>query len=243
MKELEEAMSKCWLCGDEATTREHRIKKSTIKYLFSSEKNPIVTMGNKRKPLQSPDSVFVKHDYNLCKTCNNERTQPFDKAYEKFFDYLISREKNILKNPRINLKTLRINQQDLFKYFIKSFCCVIDSVKHNIKTIPVPKELINTLLGADYNKSLVMQFCINMRTIKYPLTKVMMVSEVQHCSYHDGTFYISYYEAYAWLNIRYVYQTVRNKKEYNFRLNKHKMVPNYWVGKSKYITFTVLPIS
>ena len=135
-----------------------------------------------------------------------------------------------------------MDQQDLFKYFIKSFFCVIDSTKHT-QPIPVPKELINALLGADYNKSLVIQFCVNMPTIKYPLTKVMMISEVNHFTFDDGTVYINYYEAYGWLKIEYVYQTVRNKKEYNFRLNENKQIPNYWVGKSKYITFTVLPVS
>lgn len=45
------------------------------------------------------------------------------------------------------------------------------------------------------------------------------------------------------VKIKYVYQTVRNKKEYNFRLNENKQIPNYWVGKSKYITFTVLAVS
>ncbi|HDU4153950.1 TPA: hypothetical protein RFO28_003153, partial [Legionella pneumophila] len=214
-------MNKCWLCGDIATTREHRIKKTTVNYLFLYEKNPTITVGKKIKKLQSPNSGLIKYDYNLCQKCNCERTQPFDRAYEKFFEYLIQNQKSILKNRRVKVADLEIDQQNLFKYFIKSFCCMVDS-SH---TKPVPKELIDTLLGADYNKSLVIQFCINMATINYPLTKVMMTGESMFFPYTNDEFYMSYYEAYGWLNIRYIYQTVWDKREYNFRLNKNNLVP------------------
>ncbi|MDF1931803.1 hypothetical protein PGH45_19435 [Legionella pneumophila] len=42
-------MNKCWLCGDIATTHEHRIKKTTVNYLFLYEKNPTITVGKKIK--------------------------------------------------------------------------------------------------------------------------------------------------------------------------------------------------
>jgi hypothetical protein len=84
----------CWICNKIADSAEHRIKKSDLVSLHGSgsykgENALFLVREGKQTPIQGPNSKVVKYRKNLCSTCNNSYTQPFDKAYECFVDYLL----------------------------------------------------------------------------------------------------------------------------------------------------------
>jgi hypothetical protein len=236
-------MEKCWWCGDIANTREHKIKRTLVKDLMfndDSVKKVYLTQRNEatgraeKKIIQSPDSDFVKHHKNLCQSCNTSKSKKFDEAYRVFHEYLTSNEKSIASSLKIDMNLLNIKQEDLFRYFIKSFCCMIDSTKYTNKPpLSVPLELIAALNGKDYNKSLVIQFFTSNDPIKFPLKKIINVVDPIHSSGSDGTYRFHYFESFGWLDILYFYQTVNQNSDYKKVLRK--VAPNYWIGKNRHI--------
>ena len=88
----------CWICGNIADSGEHRIKQSDMKILFGSNiKNELLLFTDEDKviPLQSQNSKLLKTKV-LCKKCNNTETQPYDKAYEKFIQYIALNKEEII---------------------------------------------------------------------------------------------------------------------------------------------------
>lgn len=76
---------RCWVCGGEANSREHDLKRSDIdacradrNHLFKSDKN------RQNKTIQSSRSDALKFRSPVCAFCNNTRFQPYDKAWEQF---------------------------------------------------------------------------------------------------------------------------------------------------------------
>ena len=234
----------CWLCGAIATTGEHKIKRTVIdKLMFENNKinSPVKLFSNNaNKPqfIRSAKSDHLKYKKNLCEYCNNTRTQPFDISYDIFFKYLIENGKNIFLSNRIGLKNIKseydrnFSQKDLFKYFIKAFCCVIDSTKETQDPLSVPTKLIDALCGKEYGKELMIQFCSNGDFKNYPLNKIIRVSN-HNLHEYNGKFAFIYCESYGWFHISYIYQDFCLTRN-DTKLFK-KEVENYWVGKSSEI--------
>lgn len=81
----------CWWCGKPADSREHRHKKSDVKFIFGDkfEGEPVIIKDKSPTTVQGPNSSLLKFDTVLCQVCNNSRSQPFDRAYSRFVDYVI----------------------------------------------------------------------------------------------------------------------------------------------------------
>lgn len=83
---------KCWICGNEATTREHLSKRSDIRDVFGSvsQEKPLFlhTDNLTNKKLQSSDSKSIKSKSRICENCNSSLSQPFDKAWELMSSWL-----------------------------------------------------------------------------------------------------------------------------------------------------------
>lgn len=128
---------KCWICGDEATTREHMIKASDLRGCFRnlSQKKPIyVPLSNKKNiPVGSVKSPRFKSAAILCGTCNSQRTQPYDRAWEILSDYLTKNWLQIEQTGEFNLSEIldeKYKPLDVHLYFVKLFGCRI--VEHGI---------------------------------------------------------------------------------------------------------------
>ncbi len=82
----------CWICGDPATTGEHKTKQSDLKAVLGTptQTQPFYysaeTTRNRQLPSYRAD--FLKSASRLCPKCNNQRTQPYDRAWEKLSDWL-----------------------------------------------------------------------------------------------------------------------------------------------------------
>lgn len=82
----------CWICGEPATTGEHFFKHSDLKQIFGqpSQAAPLFHHSAKRvnRPVGSLKANVLKMPKILCAPCNNERSQPYDRAWESLSGWL-----------------------------------------------------------------------------------------------------------------------------------------------------------
>ena len=157
-------MKNCWICNNEATTGEHKVKKSTLKKLFSNDfKKQEMSYYKDRKlvKIQGVDSAKVKYEKVLCSTCNNEFTQPFDLAYDIFLNYIVENFIVISQKRMINFYDIYKDdfpqkQTNLFKYFVKIFGCDLSN-----NGFSVPQDLVDLLYKQHFQTKLQISFAIN----------------------------------------------------------------------------------
>ncbi len=85
----------CWICGNTATTGEHKIKQSDLRAVLGTptQEKPFYyhdeTTKNRLVPSLRADRL--KSPSRLCAPCNNQRTQPYDRAWQHLSDWLRNR--------------------------------------------------------------------------------------------------------------------------------------------------------
>jgi len=96
-----EYQRECWWCGGEADSREHRHKASDLRREFSAteyQAGEIALFRSEDKPevdLRGPNALVAKFGHNFCARCNNERSQPFDRAYDRFIEWFLANERAV----------------------------------------------------------------------------------------------------------------------------------------------------
>lgn len=144
----------CWICGAPSDSREHVIKRSDLsrrygKLPFDQTGGMLHVKGKISRRIQSSNSKSLKYPLIICSECNNERSQPWDKAYEKFEKWLFHNSALIFKQRFVDLEEVygaevSFSCPNLYKYFVKAFGCrLADS------GMSVPPDLVN-LLFQDY---------------------------------------------------------------------------------------------
>lgn len=144
----------CWICGAEADSAEHRLKKSDLVRVHGRGpyKGPTAlshVRGGKETLVQGPGSWIVKYSPSLCQHCNSTRTQPFDRAYDQFIDWIMKNNEGIVLHRRfidfaeIYGSDWESRQLYLYKYFSKSFGCRLVDAGAN-----VPADVVE-LIGKD----------------------------------------------------------------------------------------------
>lgn len=73
-----------------ADSREHRHKASILRRMWSDEGLYLGRHGEDLYTLRSWRSDAVKFGKVLCQDCNNVRSQPFDKAYDVYAEFIQS---------------------------------------------------------------------------------------------------------------------------------------------------------
>lgn len=224
-----DSQKKCWICGDLATDREHRNKKTDVEYWFGKGSYKEIKVVKREfgeqvsKPIQGSKSDELKYGKNLCAYCNQTRTQPYDRAYEKFMRYVNSNfqllmKEQVLFTHKIFNKDIKKEQENLFRFFIKSFGCRIDNQGH-----AVPIELINAMHGNSYGKSLKVSFGLNIR--EPCVGEFSLEGQVDHNKKPVNYFWAQFVGG---LSIYYVYN-----REMPVELGE------VWYGKSKRINFAL----
>lgn len=133
---------RCWWCGDVAKSGEHKFKKSDLVRYFGrgpyhGKKRLVRGFENQLHDLQGPNADEAKFEKNLCFSCNNSRSQPFDRSYDKFMKYIHENEDNILITKRFLFTDIfgidwRGERIKLIKYFVKHICCRLASASIRI---------------------------------------------------------------------------------------------------------------
>jgi len=100
------------------------------------------------RDVQGPDSTVVKFSPTMCQNCNNSRSQPFDRAYDKFIAYMSANESIIAVDRRFRFSDIYgpewpAERLNLIKYWGKHVCCMAAE-----NGIQIPDQLIAYLDGA-----------------------------------------------------------------------------------------------
>ena len=129
----------CWICGDEAKTGEHLIKASDLRSVFGpvAQKNPVYfhTALRRNQPIGGIKSDSLKSNALICARCNNQRTQPYDLAWERLSTFLRNRKPAIRSGDWISLQrvfpgTIQESMLRVHLFFVKLFGCAI--VEHKV---------------------------------------------------------------------------------------------------------------
>jgi hypothetical protein len=145
---------KCWICGDEATTGEHKTKASDLRALYSdvSQKTPLFLHTDQRKnqKVGSIKSNKFKFDSLICSFCNNARTARHDKAWEKLSKFLREESSPIKKGDKISLQrvfpeTVSESMLDVHLFFVKLFGCAIVECSVPIDICPFSEAILQLI--------------------------------------------------------------------------------------------------
>jgi len=129
---------KCWICGDIANTREHLLKASDLRSHYNkvTPEKPIYYHSDAQRnvPLQSVKDKRLVCKAKICAKCNNERTQPYDRAWEAFSNYTRKNwnkfnHKNKIDLSKIFPGTTKKQALNIHLYFVKLFGCRIEENK------------------------------------------------------------------------------------------------------------------
>lgn len=216
MIEFNDFNGKCWWCESSDLSREHKYKKSDIKreYFSDQEMQDRVTinlvsikdLSEKGKAVQGPNSNAIKFEANLCKNCNNSRSQSFDLAYDKLIEFLKLNESTTLTNPQIDLLEIygndwELEKENLVKYFIKNLGCVL--TEFNLKVPQILIDYLDGVIGLPENLNLFISQSVDRKNyldlaqIQTPPASWVGRSDVQ-CKHNNETSTINFfhYELY-----------------------------------------------
>jgi hypothetical protein len=127
--------STCWWCGGVADSREHRHKASDLRREFGRpeyEAGDVIISRSEDHPevlLPGPNSKVAKFSNNFCARCNNERSQPFDRAYDTFIEWFLANEEAVERTGVVPLDEIfddyTIGSFNVLRYFGKHIGCRI----------------------------------------------------------------------------------------------------------------------
>src|SRR5215475_4978249 len=82
----------CWICGGSPDSQEHEFKRSDVTDYFGpvTIDRPLYKQTETRlnNRIISPKSEKLTSEAPMCRRCNNERTQPYDYAWQTLSRHL-----------------------------------------------------------------------------------------------------------------------------------------------------------
>ncbi|MBI8988191.1 hypothetical protein [Corynebacterium meridianum] len=122
----------CWWCKSTADSLEHRHKKTDLNRFTRDGIQPEWVGNGKSEIIRGPNSKSeaVRFGRVLCQTCNNKRSQDFDKAYDKFSNALVESMDSWWHRDSVDLihiygTTWKQDSLNLARYYIKNFGCLM----------------------------------------------------------------------------------------------------------------------
>jgi hypothetical protein len=99
--------SRCWICGQPADTAEHRFKATDIRRAIRlSQRQPAylqINLQATNKEIDSAKAKALQYSKSLCGYCNNTRTQPYDRAWERLSEYIRTNWREIRRRRSLDL--------------------------------------------------------------------------------------------------------------------------------------------
>jgi len=143
----------CWICGEEANSREHKIKRSDIKQIIgeATQAKPLYVhdKNTSNKKVQSTNAKFFKGEKDLCAKCNNELTQPHDISWETLSHYLHKNWDSISKKGEFRMtkafpSKTSLGMKGVHLYFAKLLGCALKEAKASIPTDSLAEGILNS---------------------------------------------------------------------------------------------------
>lgn len=121
---------RCWWCKSTADSKEHKFKRSDLHRMWGNDDYLLKgdnSTGALRR-INGPNARAVKFEAFLCARCNNQRSQPFDYAYDRFADYVWGNLKTLWYRRSLNFGTIygstwAVDTESLARYVIKHAGC------------------------------------------------------------------------------------------------------------------------
>jgi hypothetical protein len=151
----------CWWCGASAGSREHRYKATDLRREFSREEyekgDVIVRRGDDTLKVAGPKAGAVKFKDVFCANCNNARSQPFDRAYDRLVGWFAANEDAVEASGLLPLEEIDPRWEELAagitSYFVKHIGCRIADCGFE-----VPRSFGAYLEGGEFPPGLVLSF-------------------------------------------------------------------------------------
>jgi hypothetical protein len=124
----------CWICGDAATTGEHKTKRSDLRSVFGAptQSHPLYLHDRERRNRRvgSLDAQVLRSPGRICARCNNARTQPHDRAWERLSEAMRTwtpplEPDDVVRTNRIFRYDTAREMLNVHLYFVKLFGCHI----------------------------------------------------------------------------------------------------------------------
>lgn len=149
---LDDLQGVCWWCGSVADSLEHRHKRTDLLRLWVGDEGPVWGGEESRtEVIRGPNSKSsaVRFGRILCQRCNNDRSQPFDLAYEQFSDALVEGMDGWWRAPGVSLQGIyggewSSHSMNLARYYVKNFGCLLAD-----QGVRPPKTMARFLNGAE----------------------------------------------------------------------------------------------
>ncbi|MGW8779228.1 hypothetical protein ACWGNM_14275 [Streptomyces sp. NPDC055796] len=145
-----ELTGSCWWCGNDAETAEHKFKHSDLRRLNADGVGLLWGDGEKLESIRSlRKSSRVRFTSNLCASCNNARSQKFDRAYDRFAEHIWERSDRLHSSRFIDMADIYgsdwpSSTVDLARYVVKHMGCRMEA-----DGFAVPPEFGSFLDGSD----------------------------------------------------------------------------------------------
>ena len=168
----------CWICGNPATTGEHKTKRSDLKAVLGTptQAQPFYYHDGKAKnrPIGSYRGDFLKSPSRLCARCNNQVTQPHDLAWERMSAWLRSRTPplkvgEVVRRNRIFPVGARREMANVHLYFTKLTGCHL--MKAGVKFDQ--QSLARSILTGKSNPYIHLKFGLSRTGILVGMTDLM----------------------------------------------------------------------
>jgi hypothetical protein len=151
----------CWWCGSPANSKEHRHKASDLRREFAKAEyemgEVIVKREGEALEVPGPKSKKVKFGDVFCARCNNERSQPYDRAYDRFVESFLRHEELVETTGLMRLDEIgddwREEAEGVLCYFVKHIGCRVADAG-----FAVPRSFIDYLNGGEFPAGLVCSF-------------------------------------------------------------------------------------
>jgi hypothetical protein len=144
----------CWICKtNKADSGEHKTKRSDLLSVLGkpTQAEPFYyhDLHKANRPVGSLDAKILKSPVRICAYCNNTRTQPHDRAWERMSDRLRSRRLAVGQSVRCNRIFGYLTKREMpnvHLLFVKLFGCMLAEAKANGFDVPIDIDPFSTAI-------------------------------------------------------------------------------------------------
>lgn len=172
-------------------------------------------VNNIEQSVQGPNSKALMFEANLCQKCNNERSQPFDRSYDKFIGHIHYNSTGIITAKQLRFSNIfqtdwLQHRENVIRYYVKHICCRLAEAN-----IFVDQRVISYLNGDNNISCIELEFQIREDIVA--MEAILSASQFSEGSvwlgsgmtnHHPSTNTFSKFHShvgYRWLRVNYVF--------------------------------------